>query len=61
MQLYPNSSVLDVDCGLNSPFNFKKILPKAKYTGIDIVEYNKSGHVFCDKYILQVQKNVDTI
>ena len=56
-QLDNDSSVLDVGCGLNSPFNFKKILPKAKYTGIDIVEYNKSEHVFCDKYIYASPRN----
>ncbi len=56
-QLDNNSSVLDVGCGLNSPFNFKKILPKAKYTGIDIIGYNELEHVFCDKYISASSKN----
>ena len=56
-KLDTNSSVLDVGCGLNSPFNFKKILPKAKYTGIDIVEYNKSEHFFANEYISASSKN----
>ena len=56
-QLDSNSSILDVGCGLNSPYNFKKILPKAKYTGIDIVEYNKKEHIFADKYISASSKS----
>ncbi len=35
-----NVSILDIGCGNNSPSTTKKWFPKARYTGVDIQEYN---------------------
>lgn len=51
-RLKRNSSILDVGCGNNSPFNTKKILPSCKYTGIDIGDYNQTKPLLADAYIL---------
>lgn len=50
--LRPDANVLDVGCGNNSPYRFKKILPHCRYTGIDIGEYNQTKPNSADSYII---------
>jgi hypothetical protein len=40
--LSPNSSVLDVGCGNNSPYRFKTQRPDIYYIGLDICDYCQS-------------------
>ncbi len=56
-KLNSNSSILDIGCGNNSPFNTKKILPNCNYTGIDIGNYNQTKPFLADKYILTTPQN----
>lgn len=60
MLLSPDASVLDVGCGNNSTYNIKKILPKCKYTGVDIGEYEQTKTILADQYILTRPLNFAT-
>jgi SAM-dependent methyltransferase len=51
-KLHPNAEILDVGCGNNSPLLVKNILPNAKYTGIDIGDYNQEYKEYADSYII---------
>lgn len=51
-KLKPNSEVLDVGCGNNSPYITKKIQPSCIYTGIDVCDYNQTESNLADNYIL---------
>ena len=51
-RLAKDSSVLDVGCGNNSPYQIKRILPDSVYTGIDIGDYNQTKPNKADHYIL---------
>ena len=50
--LKPNSRILDVGCGNDSPFNVKTVLPMCVYTGLDIGDYNQSRPNLADSYII---------
>lgn len=51
-QLRPDSVILDVGCGNNSPFFAKEILPSCHYTGIDVGDYNQTKPNVADRYIV---------
>jgi SAM-dependent methyltransferase len=51
-RLHPDSSIFDVGCGSNSPYSTKQILPKCKYTGIDIGDHNQTKPNLSDRYII---------
>jgi len=51
-RLSRDSSVLDVGCGNNSPYQVKALLPNSVYTGIDIADYNHTKPNKADHYIL---------
>ncbi len=44
--------ILDVGCGNNSPFKFKRILPNCDYTGLDVADYNIEKPEIADQYII---------
>jgi SAM-dependent methyltransferase len=48
----PDSSILDVGCGNNSPYNIKSNFPGFTYTGIDIGDYNQTKPMLADHYVL---------
>jgi SAM-dependent methyltransferase len=51
--LPPNSRILDVGCGNNSPKRFKILRPDLHYTGLDIDDYNQTTpDKFADTYII---------
>lgn len=50
MEINPKSVFLDVGCGSSTSY-IKSIIPKAKYIGIDIVEYNHLLHGMADTYV----------
>jgi SAM-dependent methyltransferase len=54
--LKPDSRILDVGCGNNSPYLTKKILPNCHYTGIDISNYNQSKLNLANRYIVTTPK-----
>ena len=56
-QLRPNSAILDVGCGNNSPFFAKEILPACRYTGIDVGDYNQTKPNLADSYIVTSPEN----
>lgn len=51
-QLDPNSRILDVGCGNDSPKITKNILPECYYIGIDVGDYNQSYQSLADEYII---------
>jgi len=53
----PNSRILDVGCGNDSPRKVKSVLPNCYYIGIDICDYNQSSKVFADEYHI-VEKEI---
>jgi SAM-dependent methyltransferase len=51
--LPPDSNVLDVGCGNNSPMKLKMQRPDLYYIGLDIGDYNQTAPVkYADEYIL---------
>lgn len=50
--LNETSSIFDIGCGNNSPFEVKRVLPKSNYTGIDIGDYNQTKPNLADTYIV---------
>lgn len=51
-QLRFDSTILDVGCGNNSPFQIKNSFPSFNYTGIDIGYYNQSEPFSVDNLII---------
>lgn len=51
-RLRKTSNILDVGCGYDFPYKFKKILPDCHYTGIDIADYNQSKPLLDYNFIL---------
>lgn len=47
-----DSSILDVGCGNNSPYQVKSVVPHSTYTGLDIGDYNQTKPNKADRYIL---------
>jgi SAM-dependent methyltransferase len=45
-------SLLDVGCGLNSPYMVKSLFPDCVYTGIDIGDYRQTKPNLADRYVL---------
>ena len=58
VRLKADASILDIGCGNNSPYRFKKILPRCSYTGIDIGEYNQTKPNLADQYIITRPENL---
>lgn len=56
-KLNPQSKILDVGCGNNSPFRVKQIIPNCEYTGIDIGDYNQFKPNLADNYIVVSSNN----
>jgi 2-polyprenyl-3-methyl-5-hydroxy-6-metoxy-1,4-benzoquinol methylase len=52
LNLDPNSKILDVGCGNNSPAFVKKFLPGCTYYGLDIGNYNQSAQNIANHYLL---------
>jgi SAM-dependent methyltransferase len=50
--LAPNAKILDVGCGNDSPYKFKRVLPNCNYTGIDIGDYHQTKPNLADSYII---------
>lgn len=50
--LKPSSKILDVGCGNDSPYRFKRILPNCDYTGIDVGDYHQTKPNLADRYII---------
>jgi len=50
MNIKPDGVFLDIGCGSSTSY-IKTIIPKVKYIGVDIVEYNHLLHGMADKYI----------
>ena len=75
LTLNPNSKILDVGCGNNSPLLTKKIVPNCFYIGIDIQDYNQETYESIksadeyhivkpddfDKKILDFQSQIDVV
>lgn len=57
--LSPNSSVLDVGCGSNSPFRFKIQRPDIYYIGLDVADHNQTINPldYADRYIITAPDN----
>ena len=51
-KLAPNSTILDVGCGNNSPFIIKSNFPNLNYTGIDVGNWNQTKPLLADNYII---------
>jgi len=55
--LPPQSALMDVGCGNNSPYRTKLIRPDCHYTGIDIGDYNQTQPNAADRYVLTTPEN----
>jgi SAM-dependent methyltransferase len=51
-RLPPRFELLDVGCGLNSPYFVKTSFPSCVYTGIDISDYEQTQPNLADNYVL---------
>lgn len=51
-KLRKEARILDVGCGNNSPYKFKRILPFCHYTGLDVADYNIDKPEIADEYII---------
>lgn len=50
--LAPDSRILDLGCGNNSPRKTKDILPGCHYIGLDVGDYNQTDDIPADEYIV---------
>ena len=51
-RLPKNSEILDVGCGLDSPYLVKSLFPDCTYTGVDISDYEQTKPNLADKYVI---------
>ena len=56
-QLNPDALILDVGCGNNSPAVTKRLLPRCRYVGLDIGDYNQDSPDLADEYIITTPGN----
>ena len=50
--LHPESRILDLGCGNQSPLKTKSILPNCYYIGLDVGDYNQPAEIPADEYII---------
>lgn len=50
--LPPNSKILDVGCGNNSPASTKRLQPTSFYVGLDVMDYNQNSPNIADEYLI---------
>lgn len=54
MQMNDGGSILDVGCGNSTVVRIKQVKPRARYTGIDVGDYNQSSEAkaLCHRYLI---------